>query len=212
MLRLMLLVLLMQPRPTPWPSGTLTLRVRLANGTPVAGLRADLWQDTDTDGLVLRRTATTNADGVIILADLPWAIYRVQLAGQLPDGRTVTMAALPTDDGMPLDGFGIRFAMAAHTELYVLTPTPDGQLAATFDMAPDATAPPVPFHSALAADPATPLTPAPLASTGAVPAGQAGRWDRGCLAVVSLASLAVAGLLGRGWWLGRRQQRGGNDV
>jgi hypothetical protein len=197
--------------------GTLTILVRDPAGTPLAGVTIALVHDTDTAGPVLIRSATTDADGRITAPDLAWGLYIVQFQGPAPDGR----AMLPVDeqnlgiltDGNGLSGgFGLRFAEAARTELYVLgSVAGDGHAIPMFDMAASPADPPQPYDPIVALASAGPTPTAFLLRDvveGRVDvAGRPiprERLDGWCLAGVALVLGAVALLLGIGWWRSRR--------
>jgi hypothetical protein len=196
--------------------GTLTILIRDPAGTPLPSVTIALFHDTDTAGPVLIRSATTDAAGVITAPDLPWGLYIVQFQGTAPDGRPMlpadqqNMGALTDGNGLS-GGFGIRFAEAARTELYVLgSVAGDGRAIPMFDMVASPADPPQPYDPIVALASAGP-TPTPFLLRDVVEgrvdvAGRPiprERFDRWCLAGGALVLGMVALLLGIGWWRSR---------
>jgi len=197
--------------------GTLTVIVRDAPGARQPGITLALFQDTDLDGRVLITTTTTDQAGQVLFPDLPWGLYIVQFQGSAPDGRSM----LPPDqqnlgvlnDGNGIDGgFGVRFAEAERTELYVLgTVVGEAHAVPMFDMAASVADPPQPYDPIVALANAAP-TPTPFLLQDVVDgrvdmAGQPiprGRWDGWCLAGIGVLLWIVAVLIAVGWWRTRR--------
>ena len=196
--------------------GTLTLIVRAPDGAPLAGVTLAVFHDTDRDGRVLVTTTTTAPDGSIRLLDLAWGLYIIQFQGAAPDGRPM----LPPEeqnlgmleDGNGIDGgFGVRFAEAERTELYVLGQVPGVRHAVPmFDMAPSLADLPQPYDPIVALANAGP-TPTPFLLRDVVngtldSAGRPiprGRMDGWCLAGLGLVLWGLALLIGVGWWRSR---------
>jgi hypothetical protein len=196
--------------------GTLTILIRDPAGTPLPSVTIALFHDTDTAGPVLIRSATTDAAGVITAPDLPWGLYIVQFQGTAPDGRPMlpadqqNMGVLTDGNGLS-GGFGLRFAEATRTELYVLgSVAGDGHAIPMFDMAASPADPPQPYDPIVALASAGP-TPTPFLLRDVVEgrvdvAGRPiprERFDGWCLAGFSLVLGAMAVLLGIGWWRSR---------
>ncbi len=131
-------------------TGQLTIVVRDEVGLPLPGVQVALFYDAD-EGRQEIGAYTTDGTGRIILNHLQWGLYVVQFRGTLPDGQPIQAADQQNqgllDDGQGVtNGFGVRFAEATRTELFVLTrPTPQGQIVPLFDLAPDVAAAPQPF-------------------------------------------------------------------
>jgi hypothetical protein len=204
--------------------GTLTILIRDPAGTPLAGVTVALFHDTDTAGPVLVTTATTDDAGVIVQSDLAWGLYIVQFQGTAPDGRPLlpadqqNMGVLTDGNGLS-GGFGLRFAEAEATSLYVLgSVAGDGHAIPMFDMAASPADPPQPYDSIVALASAGP-TPTPFLLRDVVEgrvdvAGRPiprARFDGWCLAASALVLGAVALLLGMGWWRSRHPSSEGME-
>lgn len=164
-LLLILLFMLLPSTATPEAGrGDLTLVIRDRDGQRLPGVQLALIHDAD-DGRVLISEARTDAQGALHYADLPWGLYIVQFRGEVGD-RPVLPAERQNlgllDDGTGASGgFGVRFAEATRTELFVLGSVPgESHAVPMFDLAPSVEATPEPFDPLLA--PASPvLMPAP---------------------------------------------------
>jgi hypothetical protein len=197
--------------------GTLTILVRDPAGTPLVGVTIALVHDTDLDGPVLITTTTTDDAGVIVQSELPWGLYLVQFQGTAPDGRPMlpadqqNMGVLTDGNGLS-GGFGLRFAEAEATSLYVLgSVAGDGHAIPMFDMAASPADPPQPYDPIVALASAGP-TPTPFLLRDVVEgrvdvAGRPiprERFDGWCLIGFGLVLGAVALLFLAGWWRSRR--------
>ena len=205
--------------------GTLTILVRDPAGTPLANVTVALYHDTDLAGPELVTTTATDAAGVITASDLAWGLYIVQFQGTAPDGRPMlpadqqNMGVLTDGNGLS-GGFGLRFAEAQRTELYVLgSVAGDGRAIPMFDMAASPADPPQPYDPIVALASAGP-TPTPFLLRDVVEgrvdvAGRPiprERMDGWCLASFGLVLWAVALLLGIGWWRSRTATRQRKEV
>jgi hypothetical protein len=153
-------------------TGRLTLVVRDEAGTPLAGVEVGLYHDAD-EGRREVGTYTTDSAGQVVFDTLQWGLYIVQFRGTLANGAVMQPAPQQNlgllDDGSGAgNGFGVRFAEADRTELFVLTRAANPAVAVpAFDLAPHASAPPQPVtpvpYEQLAAQPSQPRA---AASTG----------------------------------------------
>lgn len=190
---LLLLVLLRSVTATTAERGTLTLVVRDATGQPLPGITVALFYDADEGRRVLG-ARTTDAQGTITEVDVPWGLYIVQFRGTGPDSTAIVAPERQNagllDDGSGIgNGFGVRFAEAERTELFVLATLPGAtQLVPMFDAAPNAAASPQPIVPELALLRANAQ---PLATT--VPA--IGRAPLGALAQLGGVVLLLSGAL-----------------
>lgn len=184
-------------------TGTLTLIVRDPAGHPLAGIMLHLAYDGDL-AIEPLGTHTTDAAGTVTLPMARHGTYRVTFAGLAPDGRPFldparqNLGVLEDGSGQP-GGFGIRFAEQAATILFVIGTVGDEPAAVPmFDLALSSDAPPQPIDPLLA--PAAPAAP-PLPSSSPAAPGASAAVSRLLLAGLLLA---LAGLLGLGWWRSRR--------
>jgi hypothetical protein len=198
-------------------NGTLTVIVRDDTGARLPGITLALFQDTDLDGRMLITTTTTDQAGQALFPDLPWGLYIVQFQGRAPDGRLIlppaqqNLGALEDGTGVS-NGFGVRFAEATRTELYVLgTVNGEARAVPMFDMAPSVADPPQRYDPIVELENAGP-TPTPFLLRDVVEgrldsSGQPirrGRLDGWCLAGIGMLILSIAVLIAVGWWRSRR--------
>lgn len=190
--------------------GDLTLLVRDPSGQPISHLSVTVFHDTDNDGRVLVTTGTTDATGRITLPDLTWGLYIVQFQGagiQAPNEQNM---GLLDDGGGVSNGFGVRFAEAARTERFVLTPiNGETTLVPLFDLAERDDAPPQPYDPLLAMIGVPTPTPFLLRDVveGRVDAsGQPirARFDAGCVIGLGFMLWGMALIAFLGWWRLRR--------
>lgn len=177
--------------------GDLTVVVRDRDGARLPQILVALIHDAD-DGRVLISEQRTDREGQIRYQDLPWGLYIVQFRGNLgqqpilpPDRQNLGLL----DDGTGASGgFGVRFAEAERTELFVLATVPgEAHAVPMFDLAPSASATPAPLDPLLAT--ASP-TPEPLSSH----APRQGRGNSTALAVLLLGAGSVLLALLVGLW------------
>jgi hypothetical protein len=177
--------------------GQLTLVVRDRSGQRLPSVQLALIHDAD-DGRVLIDDARTNAQGELRYPDLAWGLYIVQFRGQVGD-RPVLPAERQNlgllDDGTGASGgFGVRFAEAERTELFVLGSVPgEPHAVPMFDLAPSVQATPEPFDPLLA--PANPAL-VPLPSHAPVPQ----RGSDGALGVLLLFVGGIGATVVVGLW------------
>ena len=190
--------------------GDLTLLIRDPSSQPIPQLTVLVFHDTDDAGRVLVTTGTTDATGRIMLPELAWGLYIVQFQGagiQVPEQQNM---GLLDDGGGVSNGFGVRFAEAARTERFVLTPmNGETTLVPLFDMAERDDAPPQPYDPLLAMIGVPTPTPFLLRDVveGRVDAsGQPirARFDAGCLIGIGLLLWGMALIAFLGWWRLRR--------
>jgi hypothetical protein len=130
-------------------TGQLTLVVRDEAGLPLANVELALYHDAD-EGRRELGTYTTDSAGQVVFDTLQWGLYIVQFRGTLANGAVMQPAPQQNlgllDDGSGAgNGFGVRFAEADRTELFVLTRAANPAVAVpAFDLAPNASAPPQP--------------------------------------------------------------------
>ena len=130
-------------------TGRLTLVVRDEAGMPLANVEIGMYHDAD-EGRRELGTYTTDSTGQVVFDTLQWGLYIVQFRGTLANGAVMQPAEQQNlgllDDGSGAgNGFGVRFAEADRTELFVLTRAANPAVAVpAFDLAPNASAPPQP--------------------------------------------------------------------
>nr|WP_239584048.1 carboxypeptidase-like regulatory domain-containing protein [Herpetosiphon giganteus] len=192
--------------------GDLTLLVRDPTGQPIPQLTVTVFQDTDTDGRVLVATMTTDVTGRIMLPQLAWGLYIVQFQGagiQAPEQQNM---GLLDDGGGTSNGFGVRFAEAARTERFVLTPmNGEPALVPLFDMAERDDAPPQPYDPLVAmigVPTPTPFLVRDVVEGRVDASGQPirARWDTGCFIGIGLMVWGMALIAFLGWWRLRRSR------
>ncbi len=169
-------------------TGQLTLIVRDEAGAPLANVEIALYHDAD-EGRRELGMYTTNSAGQVVFPTLHWGLYIVQFRGTLANGAVMQPAEQQNlgllDDGSGAgNGFGVRFAEADRTELFVLTRAANPAVAVpAFDLAPNASAPPQPVtpvlddHAAASSPPSAaasivqaPVPPAQPAASAPAPA------------------------------------------
>ena len=209
-MKLILLLVIATLTPVVAGRGDLTLLVRDPMGQPISRLSVLMFHDTDNDGRVLVATMATDATGRIVLPQLAWGLYIVQFQGagiQAPEQQNM---GLLDDGGGVSNGFGVRFAEAARTERFVLTPmNGEPALVPLFDMAERDDAPPQPYDPVLAMLGVPTPTPFLLRDVveGHVDAsGQPirARFDAGCLIGIGVLLWGMALIAFLGWWRLRR--------
>lgn len=190
--------------------GDLTLLVRDPSGQPIPQLTVTIFHDTDDAGRVLVATRTTDATGRITLPQLAWGLYIVQFQGAGVQAAEQQNMGLLDDGGGVSNGFGVRFAEAARTERFVLTPiNGETALIPLFDMAERDDAPPQPYDPLVAMLGVPTPTPFLLRDVveGRVDAsGQPirARFDTGCLIGIGVLLWGMALIACLGWWRLRR--------
>jgi hypothetical protein len=184
--------------------GQLTLVVRDRAGTPLPHVQIALIHDAN-DGRMLVGEARTDAEGQIHYGTLPWGLYIVQFRGSVgqrrilpPDRQNLGLL----DDGSGASGgFGVRFAEAARTELFVLATVPgEPHAVPMFDLASSLEASPEPVDPLLAT--ARP-TVVPLPSH----APHAQRVNAGAIGVIGLTITALVATVLVGLWRSRRARK-----
>jgi len=175
--------------------GQITIVVRDRDGQPLPQVQVALIHDAD-DGRVLVGEARTDAQGQIHYVSLAWGLYIVQFRGSVgqrpilpPDRQNLGLL----DDGNGTSGgFGVRFAEAARTELFVLATVPgESHAVPMFDLAANAEATPEPVDPLLATASPT-VVPLPSHAPRSAPtnAGAVG------MLIATIAALAATILIG----------------
>ena len=193
---MLLLIILSTPPGPDAGRGDLTVIVRDREGQRLPHVLVALIHDAD-DGRVLISEQRTDVAGEIRYRDLPWGLYIVQFRGTLgqqpvlpPDRQNLGLL----DDGTGASGgFGVRFAEAERTELFVLTSVPgEAHAVPMFDLAPSVQATPEPLDPLLAM--ASP-TPEPVPSHAPRPSqGSALAWRVLLLGAGSILLALLVGL------------------
>ena len=198
-MHLLLIIFLLLPSTAPAEAGRgqLMLVVRDRVGQRLPGVQVALIHDAD-DGRVLVRAARTDAHGELRYPDLAWGLYIVQFRGNLgqqpilpPERQNLGLL----DDGTGASGgFGVRFAEADRTELFVLGSVPGAPHAVPmFDLAPSVQATPEPFDPLLA-----PASPAVVPASSHAPIPQRG--SDGAVGVLLLLLGGIGATILLGLW------------
>lgn len=184
--------------------GQLTLVVRDRDGQRLPHVQIALIHDRD-DGRVLIGEARTDAEGQIHYGSLSWGLYIVQFRGAIgqrpilpPDRQNLGLL----DDGSGASGgFGVRFAEAERTELFVLATVPgEPHAVPMFDLASSVAATPEPVDPLLATASPT-LLPTPSH------APEAQRVNAGAIGVLGLTIAALVATVFIGVWRSRQARK-----